>query len=50
MEVDLAEDAALSPDGRLIGIASSGGVYEWEPERERKHWLRFNSLHYKPVS
>jgi WD40 repeat protein len=45
-----ADDAALSPDGRLIGVASSGGVYEWEPQRERRRWLRWNSLAYRTIA
>ncbi len=45
-----ANDAALSPDDRLIGVASSGGVYEWEPLRARKKWLRLNSLAYDHIA
>jgi WD40 repeat protein len=45
-----AEDAELSRDNRLIGIASNGGVYEWEWARDRRRWLRYNTLAYRRVA
>jgi hypothetical protein len=45
-----ANDAALSADGRLIGVAANGGVFEWEPLRGRKRWLRSNALNYDTVA
>lgn len=48
--MNIGGNASISPDGRLIGVAVSGGVVEWEPQRDRRKWLRMNTLGYKAVT